>query len=430
MLRFLPLIFSIALFIACNSTQKEAKQQEESSEQKAKIYRANVKNTADIEVFDQYARSVATGKATLMDGNILAVPLHLVQGNYSVKCKFLGKSIQPMAGGYYQYSFKANLLLLNITGGKQDFVAPATTFSGAPYYALTLEEGKIRVVNLETGTPFTQDSVQFVPTTRALPAGTSVFNSNHALVGMFNTVKVQGHDSIVILPIQEIKRLLPAQKVAPKSISNLRLKTDKVYPKAEKVKGFTVHTTSGNFTFKIYEDLPEYKDNMIKLASDGYYDSLLVHRVIHNFLIQTGAADTKYAKKGDPVGWQGPGYMLPTIIKNKYIHKRSAVAMSKPPAYKNPDNRTSGSQFYIITGRTFSDEELNDYETLKKFKYTTAQRNLYKTVGGAAYLDNDYAVIGEVTTGMQVVDKIAGAPIDEDERPLADIRILSIELLY
>lgn len=429
MLRFAPLLFVIhVLLFSCKPNKKE-KSATETANQKAKIYRANIKNTAEIEIFDHYARKVETGKGTLLGGNLLAVPLHMVQGNYSVKCKFLGKSIEPMSGGYFSYQFKSNLLLLNVTGTKQDFVEHAETFSGNSFYSLILDEGKIRVVTINPATPFIKDSVKFIPANRILPAGTSVFNQNHKVVGMFNSIKIEGKDSTLILPIEEINKLLPAETGKTKSISNLRLKSDKIYPKTNTVKSFKVNTTVGNFTFKIYPDLQKYKENMIKLVSDQYYDSLLIHRVIHNFLIQTGAADTKYATKEDAVGYQGPGYMLPTNIKNKYIHKRSAVAMSKPPAYKNPDNLTSGSQFYIITGRTFSNEELNDYEEQKDFKYTPEQRNLYKTIGGAAYLDNDYAVIGEIISGMSIVDKIASAPINDDERPLVDIRILKIELI-
>lgn len=430
MLRFIPFILLlVALMPSCNSSKKKQDSQEETTEQKTAAYRTNIKNTVDLEIYDQYARKVHETKGTLLEGNIIAAPLNLVQGNYSVKCKFLGRSVEPISGGYYKYSFKKNLVLLNVTGSKQPFTAHLSTLKGDNFYSLVLEEGKIRVVTFETGNRVELDSVRFYPINRSVPVGTSVFNDQHKVVGMINEIPINGKDSTVLLPIEELLPLLPAAGAKKHGIGNLRLKSDKIYAQADKISGFKVRTTAGSFTFKVYPDLTVYKENMIKLVSDQFYDSLLIHRVIHNFLIQTGAADTKYAKKGDPIGWKGPGYMLPTIIKSKYIHKRSAVAMSKPPEYQNPDNLTSGSQFYIITGRTFNDQELKDYEELKGFTYTSEQRNMYNIIGGAAYLDNDYAVIGEVTSGMNIVDKIAGVPIGDDERPLADIRILEIDIV-
>lgn len=426
------LYFVILIHLAlasCKPNNKSNDKTQSTLETRAKAFRSNIKNTVELEIFDQYARKFRKGKGTMLTGNIMVAPLDLVQGSYSVKSRFLGKSIEPMSGGYYNYSFKSNLVLLNITGGKQSFTPHALKCDGKPYYALALKDGKIKSIPIELGQAFENDSVRVYPPSKKMAPGTSLFNKEHKLVGMFNAIKMDGKDSIIIIPIEEILQLHPQKEAKRKSISNLRLKTGKIYPKSAEVLGFNVSTTVGKFSFKIYTDLVEYENNMIKLVSDQYYDSLLIHRVIHNFLIQTGAADTKYAEKGDAVGWQGPGYMLPTIIKNKYIHKRSAVAMSKPPDYKNPDNLTSGSQFYIISGRTFNDQELNDYEALKGFKYTPLQRNVYKTVGGAAYLDNDYAVIGEITSGMNVVDKIAGMPVNKDERPLADIRILKMNLI-
>lgn len=429
-MRFLNILVFIALtLVSCKQEKKADQNKQENQEIRAKAFRSNIKNTVELEIFDQYARKFRSAKGSMLSGNIMVAPLHVVQGSYSVKSIFLGKSIKPMSGGYYSYDFKSNIVFLNITGGKQSFVPHVSKCTGKPYYVLELKDGKIRSIPVKLGKSFINDSIKIYPPSKKLPAGTSLFNNKHKLVGIFNTVKIAEKDSIVVLPIEEILKYYPTKNAKKRSISNLRLKSGKTYPKTSEVKAFKVTTNVGEFTFKIYPDLEVYEKNMIKLVSDQYYDSLLIHRVIHNFLIQTGAADTKYAEKGDVVGWQGPGYMLPTIIKNKYIHKRSAVATSKPPDYKNPDNLSSGSQFYIISGRTFNDQELNDYEEIKGFKYTTQQRNIYKTVGGAAYLDNDYAVIGEITSGMATVDKITGVPVDADERPLVDIRILKMELI-
>ena len=177
--------------------------------------------------------------------------------------------------------------------------------------------------------------------------------------------------------------------------------------------------------------MPEYRDNFIKLVSDHYYDSLLVHRVLPSFLIQTGAADTKYAKPGDVIGWQGPGYTLPIIDNQKHFHKRAAVAASKLPPDRNPKNRCDGGQFYVVCGRRFSSAELDKIAREDHKTFTPAQRQAYATVGGAPHLDGDYVVFGEVTQGMDVVDAISRVELtgDKGDRPVKEVRILSLSLI-
>jgi cyclophilin family peptidyl-prolyl cis-trans isomerase len=195
------------------------------------------------------------------------------------------------------------------------------------------------------------------------------------------------------------------------------------------VSGFKINTTMGNFVIRLYDETPAYRDNFIKLVSDDFYDSLLVHRIIKDFLIQTGAADTRNAGRDDVVGWQGPGYSIPMKVVPGIFHRRGAISASKLPSERNPRNFSDGSQFFVVCGRLFTDKELDDLEKEKGIKFTSEQRTVYKTIGGAPYLDGDYTVFGEVVSGMEVVDKIAGLKVYNVDRPEVDVRIRNIEIL-
>jgi cyclophilin family peptidyl-prolyl cis-trans isomerase len=179
----------------------------------------------------------------------------------------------------------------------------------------------------------------------------------------------------------------------------------------------------------LFDETPEYRDNFIKLVSDDFYDSLLVHRVIKDFLIQTGAADTRNAGRDDVVGWQGPGYSIPMKLVPGIFHRRGAIAASKLPTERNPRNFSDGSQFYVVCGRVFTPEELDKIEKQKNKKFTPEQRQVYTTIGGAPYLDGDYTVFGEVVSGMEVVDKIASVEVYNVDRPEKDIRIIDVEII-
>ncbi len=196
------------------------------------------------------------------------------------------------------------------------------------------------------------------------------------------------------------------------------------------IKGFRIETTVGNIGIKLYNQTPVFRDNFIKLVSDQFYDSLLIHRVIKDFLIQTGAADSKYAKKDDVVGWQGPGYNLKTNIVPGLYHKRGVIAASKMPPERNPKDRSDGSQFYIVSGRIFTLEELKEIEKDKGIKFSKIQKNVYSTIGGAPHLDGEYTVFGEVTFGMDIVDKIAAVKTYAVDRPVDNIRVTSVKILY
>jgi peptidyl-prolyl cis-trans isomerase B (cyclophilin B) len=194
-----------------------------------------------------------------------------------------------------------------------------------------------------------------------------------------------------------------------------------------KVQTYTIETSLGNIKVKLFEDTPLHKENFEKLVAEQFYDSVLFHRIIPQFMIQTGNGATKTVKEGErPTDGGDLGYTVPAEFVPEYFHKKGALAAARMGDQVNPEKRSSCSQFYIVQGRTFSDEELDAIENQMQLTFPEFQRGVYKTLGGAPFLDRNYTVFGEVTEGMDVVDKIASVPTRSGDWPLADIRILRI----
>jgi cyclophilin family peptidyl-prolyl cis-trans isomerase len=236
----------------------------------------------------------------------------------------------------------------------------------------------------------------------------------------------------------------------------------------------TLKTSVGDIKIRLYNETPLHRENFLKLTRDDFYNGVLFHRVIRNFMIQTGDPDSRHAGKGELLGNGGPGYTLPAEIKPGLFHKRGAVAAARMGDMQNPEKASSGSQFYIVQGRKFTDEELDKAEKridvmmrnavyyhfiqqltkayadsgkapdqaliqqeamleatdsiarITPYHFTQEQRGIYKTLGGAPHLDGNYTVFGEVVEGMNIVDKIAAVPTDKNDRPLEDVRILKV----
>lgn len=197
-----------------------------------------------------------------------------------------------------------------------------------------------------------------------------------------------------------------------------------------------VITTRGTFVIRLSDSTPLHRDNFLLLAKTGYYDRLMFHRVIRRFMIQTGDPDSRSGHPGKPLsqgGKGGPGYTIPAEIRPELFHHRGAVGAARENDDVNPTRASSGSQFYIVQGRRFTDAGLDSVETyrLKGRKIPAAHREVYKEIGGSPHLDQAYTVFGEVIRGMDVVDSISaaetgGPPLD---RPKTDIRILKMKLI-
>ncbi len=184
-------------------------------------------------------------------------------------------------------------------------------------------------------------------------------------------------------------------------------------------------TDSGVIVLRLYNQTPLHRDNFLKLVKQHYFDSLLFHRVIKNFMIQGGDPDSKNAKPGILLGNGGPSYTIPAEFDTSLFHKKGVLAAAREGDNVNPKKASSGSQFYIVQGKKFTDAGLDSVETfrLKGRKLPLSYREVYKTIGGAPHLDMNYTVFGEVESGLEVVDKIASAARDSNNRPLNDIRM-------
>lgn len=241
-----------------------------------------------------------------------------------------------------------------------------------------------------------------------------------------------------------------------------------------------VKTTAGDITILLYGDTPRHRDNFLKLAKSGFYNGVLFHRVIQDFMVQTGDPNSKDAPQGKMLGDGDPGYTIPAeFVYPKHFHKKGALAAARTGDQVNPERRSSGSQFYIVTGQKYAADELDQLErqlsmgqkqaifnrlasermdlirrlqmagdslALQRLErelaakteeeaaanpvtLTPEQREAYSTVGGTPHLDGTYTVFGEVIDGMDVVDAIQNVDTDRNDRPLSDIKIISMEVV-
>ncbi len=181
-----------------------------------------------------------------------------------------------------------------------------------------------------------------------------------------------------------------------------------------------IETPYGNIKAKLYNSTPQHRDNFIKLANEGFYDGLLFHRVIPNFMIQGGDPNSKGAAPGQGLGSGGPGYTIPAEIGAK--HFRGALSAARTGGPSNPEKRSSGSQFYIVqNGITPEMTQVISQKQAGGVVYSPAEIEYYKQVGGYPGLDGEYTVFGQVIEGMEAVDKIAAVQRDGRDRPLEDV---------
>lgn len=239
---------------------------------------------------------------------------------------------------------------------------------------------------------------------------------------------------LLILLISAVILISCAQPTQAEGSAPKKVNTEQKNPKKKKknVKDMTkvlLKTSMGDITIALYDETPLHKENFIKLVNDKYYDGVLFHRIIQNFMIQTGDPESKNAKAGQMLGNGGPGYTIPAEFVPECYHKRGAVAAARMGDNVNPKKESSGSQFYIVDGQVFNTSMLNRVIQMTNKTFSQEQINAYTSIGGAPHLDGDYTVFGEVISGMEVVDKIAAQAKDGRDRPVQDIKIISAEVL-
>jgi peptidyl-prolyl cis-trans isomerase B (cyclophilin B) len=192
-----------------------------------------------------------------------------------------------------------------------------------------------------------------------------------------------------------------------------------------KAQTFTIETTLGNIKICLYENTPLHKANFERIVAEQVYDSVLFHRVIQDFMIQGGDPATKPTNSG-----QTPFYeereTIPAEFLAENFHKKGALAAARTGDFVNPEKRSSSTQFYIVQGKTYTEEELKNMEDFGGKSWTPEQKEVYKTTGGTPFLDNEYTVFGEVVEGLDVVDLIAAVPTLPGDRPVEDVRIIRI----
>ncbi len=193
-----------------------------------------------------------------------------------------------------------------------------------------------------------------------------------------------------------------------------------------------LQTTKGDIELKLYDATPQHRDNFVKLVKECAYDSLLFHRVIRDFMIQGGDPDSKDAAPGVFLGEGDRPYTVPAefSLDEGIFHRRGVLAAAREGDDVNPEQRSSAMQFYIVWGKIFDEQGLDnvqkrlDERTGGRVKLTPEMREVYKTVGGTPHLDGQYTVFGEVVSGLDVVDAIQQVPTDRNDRPLDDVRII------
>ncbi|MDR1746937.1 MAG: peptidylprolyl isomerase [Tannerella sp.] len=188
-------------------------------------------------------------------------------------------------------------------------------------------------------------------------------------------------------------------------------------------------TDMGKITLKLYNETPQHRDNFIKNVTEGRYNGLLFHRVIRLFMIQAGDINSKDAPMDKKLGDGDLDYTIPAeIVYPKYFHKRGQLCAARTGDDVNPERASSATQFYIVTGKHYTERELSKMEREQNIKLTEEQRQAYMIDGGAPHLDGAYTVFGEVVKGMKVVDKIQMVQTDTNDRPLKNIKIKSIKI--
>ena len=227
-----------------------------------------------------------------------------------------------------------------------------------------------------------------------------------------------------------MKRILLSITALLFTLSCLAQADSVVTKKDRKKRDILLQTSMGDIVIRLSDSTPLHRDNFLKLVKTGFYDSVLFHRVIQNFMIQGGDPDSKTAPAGKPLGNGGPTYRVPAEFRPTLFHKKGVIAAARD---NNPEKASSGSQFYLTQGKVFTEAGLDSVETYRlKRKIPAAQREVYKTLGGVPHLDQNYTVFGEVVKGIDVIEKIAAVPTSKGadrDRPIDNVVIVKAKLV-
>ena len=178
-------------------------------------------------------------------------------------------------------------------------------------------------------------------------------------------------------------------------------------------------TDHGVIVLKLYNETPKHRDNFIALVKEGWYEGSPFHRIINEFMIQGG---------GNADGTEDKDYTVDAEILPQLFHKKGALAAARMGDHVNPLRASSASQFYIVHGRVFAENELIMFEARTGNVFTEEQKEIYKTIGGTPHLDGAYTVFGEVVSGLDVVDKIAAVKTAMGDKPVEDLK-MSIKII-
>lgn len=444
MSRNLALISLFVMFLfSCGGGEKKKAARETSAKKETTEKQQNENNewlqamaaVAKIDSYDE-GRILESGQGFFVGRNLLATKYSLVNQATEVRVKPFDENKTYFASKFVAFDRINDLIILQVDSIEREPIRlvegtvpnSAKTMMIAPQQGKTLQLFTGKVLNLAT----VQGIKLYRVTNRIRPSqfGSPIFVSNKKAIGVAYSGTVSYEMQSFAIPSMYIAEMLKNKKAEPEKLETLKVTANaKVAAENAKIKGVVLETDMGNITIKLFNETPVYRDNFIRLAKEGFFDSLLIHRVIPDFGIQSGAADTRYAEPGDNVGWKGPGYTIPAHVVPGLYHKRGMVGSPRKPDTKNRRRRSDGSQFYIVSGRKYFDKELDELEEQNNHKFSAEERQAYKTVGGAPHLDGSYTIFGKVTSGMDVVDKIVKVETDKRWRPVKDIRIKKVKIL-
>jgi cyclophilin family peptidyl-prolyl cis-trans isomerase len=439
LVKIISVVFLVAFQVSCQSTksEKEKPAPEKAAEQQPQEtgWEDMMPSIVELDSYDGN-RILESGQGFFVGEDLIVTKYSLINRASKVVVSPFDTDQKFTVTKYMAFDRINDLIVLKTDSLKREpielFPGDAPNGAKTSYIAVptskTLQIFTGKLLNLSTiqGTKIYRITNRI----RKSTFGTPIFVSNKKTIGVAYSDVVSYEMQSLAIPSKFIAALLNNQMEAPKTLESLRAGTDeKIAAENRKIKGLVLETDRGDITIRLFNETPQYRDNFIKLAKEDFYDSLLIHRVIKSFGIQTGAADTRYAEEGDLVGYKGPGYTIPSHIVPGLFHKRGMIGSPRKPDTKNRRRRSDGSQFYIVSGRKYFDKELDEIEEDNGYTFTPEQRQVYKTIGGAPHLDGTYTIFGEVVSGMEVVDAIEKVEVDREWRPVEDIRLKNIRIL-